>query len=304
MSACLNATLDVVPGVLAGGADLTENTGTDLKDEKRQSAEAPAGRQMRYGIREHGMGGIMVGMARHGGVLPVGGTFFVFSDYMRGSVRLAALSATKCVFVWTHDSVGLGEDGPTHQPIEHLASLARDARAAHDPSCRCERDDAGVAHRGRLARADRTGPDSSERPGARRHGRRRGRTGRVRAVRCAPPSTFDRAHRHGQRGLGVHRRRSAPARRRRRASAWCRCRRGTSSRRNRRAIATPCCRRASRRCRSRRARHSAGSATRTLRWASTASVHRHPAPRSSIDLGINPAHVVERARALLEGSST
>jgi transketolase len=123
LSACLNATLDVLPGVIAGGADLTENTGTDLKDEHRQSAEAPAGRQMRYGIREHGMGGIMVGMARHGGVLPVGGTFFVFSDYMRGSVRLAALSRTKCVFVWTHDSVGLGEDGPTHQPVEHLASL-------------------------------------------------------------------------------------------------------------------------------------------------------------------------------------
>ena len=85
---CLNATLDVVPGVIAGGADLTENTGTELKDEKRQSAEAPIGRQMRYGIREHAMGGIMVGMARHGGVVPVGGTFFVFSDYMRGSVRL------------------------------------------------------------------------------------------------------------------------------------------------------------------------------------------------------------------------
>ena len=120
---CLNATLDVVPGVIAGGADLTENTGTELNDEKRQSAEAPIGRQMRYGIREHAMGGIMVGMARHGGVVPVGGTFFVFSDYMRGSVRLAALSKSKCIFVWTHDSVGLGEDGPTHQPIEQLASL-------------------------------------------------------------------------------------------------------------------------------------------------------------------------------------
>ena len=123
LSTVLNATIDVVPGVLAGGADLTENTGTDLKDSRRQSAEAPAGRQIRFGIREHGMGGIMVGMARHGGVLPVGGTFFVFSDYMRGSVRLAALSQAKCVFVWTHDSVGLGEDGPTHQPIEQLASL-------------------------------------------------------------------------------------------------------------------------------------------------------------------------------------
>ncbi len=123
LSTCLNATVDVIPAVIAGGADLTENTGTDLRDEKRQSLEAPSGRQLRYGIREHGMGGIMVGMARHGGVLPVGGTFFVFSDYMRGSVRLAALSHAKVVFVWTHDSVGLGEDGPTHQPIEHVASL-------------------------------------------------------------------------------------------------------------------------------------------------------------------------------------
>ena len=123
ISACLNATLEVVPGVMAGGADLTENTGTDLKGEDRQSADKPAGRQIRFGIREHGMGGILVGMAHHGGVLPVGGTFFVFSDYMRGAARLAALSEAKCVFVWTHDSVGLGEDGPTHQPIEHLASL-------------------------------------------------------------------------------------------------------------------------------------------------------------------------------------
>jgi transketolase len=122
-ASCLNATLEVVPGVMAGGADLTENTGTDLKGEDRQSPEKPAGRQIRFGVREHGMGGIMVGMAHHGGVLPVGGTFFVFSDYMRGAARLAALSEAKCVFVWTHDSVGLGEDGPTHQPIEHLASL-------------------------------------------------------------------------------------------------------------------------------------------------------------------------------------
>jgi transketolase len=123
ISACLNATLEVVPGVMAGGADLTENTGTELKGEDRQSPDKPAGRQIRFGIREHGMGGILVGMAHHGGVLPVGGTFFVFSDYMRGAARLAALSEAKCVFVWTHDSVGLGEDGPTHQPIEHLASL-------------------------------------------------------------------------------------------------------------------------------------------------------------------------------------
>jgi transketolase len=120
---CINATLDVVPGVLAGGADLTGNTGTDLDDEPRQSAEHPQGRQLYFGVREHGMGGILNGMALHGGTIPVGGTFFVFSDYMRGAVRLAALSEAHCVFVWSHDSVGLGEDGPTHQPVEHLAAL-------------------------------------------------------------------------------------------------------------------------------------------------------------------------------------
>ena len=120
---CINAVLDVVPGLVVGGADLTGNTGTKLKEQPRQSAEDPAGRQVFYGVREHGMGGVMNGMALHGGVLPVGGTFFVFSDYMRGSVRLAAISQAKVVYCFTHDSVGLGEDGPTHQPIEHLASL-------------------------------------------------------------------------------------------------------------------------------------------------------------------------------------
>ena len=78
---------------------------------------------MAYGVREHAMGGVMVGMSRHGGVLPVGGTFFVFSDYMRGAVRLAALSETKVIFAWSHDSVGLGQDGPTHQPVEQLAAM-------------------------------------------------------------------------------------------------------------------------------------------------------------------------------------
>ena len=78
---------------------------------------------MHYGIREHGMGGVMNGLAKHGGVLPVGGTFLVFSDYMRGSVRLAALSQAKVIYSFTHDSVGVGEDGPTHQPIEHVAAL-------------------------------------------------------------------------------------------------------------------------------------------------------------------------------------
>src|SRR5205085_6312830 len=91
--------------------------------EPRQSAGDPAGRQLFFGVREHGMGGVMNGMALHGGVVPVGGTFFNFSDYMRGAVRLAAISEAHVVYSWTHDSVGLGEDGPTHQPVEQLMSL-------------------------------------------------------------------------------------------------------------------------------------------------------------------------------------
>jgi transketolase len=120
---CLNATADVVPGLLAGGADLTGNTGTKLDGAPLQSREHPEGRAIAYGIREHGMGGIMNGIAMHGGAIPVGGTFFNFSDYMRGSVRLAAMSEAHVIYSWTHDSVGLGEDGPTHQPVEHLASF-------------------------------------------------------------------------------------------------------------------------------------------------------------------------------------
>jgi len=121
--ACVQALVDVVPGLMAGGADLTGNTGTVIKDHGVQSVAEPGGRQIYFGIREHGMGAAMNGMALHGGVVPVGGTFFVFSDYMRGSVRLAAISEAKVVYSWTHDSVGLGEDGPTHQPIEHLAAV-------------------------------------------------------------------------------------------------------------------------------------------------------------------------------------
>jgi transketolase len=121
--ACLNAVVDVVPGLVAGGADLTGNTGTKLDGEERQSATAPSGRQIYFGVREHAMGAVMNGMALHGGVLPVGGTFFNFSDYMRGAVRLAAISGAHVIFSWTHDSVALGEDGPTHQPVEQLATM-------------------------------------------------------------------------------------------------------------------------------------------------------------------------------------
>jgi transketolase len=119
----INAIADTVPGLLAGGADLTGNTGTKLDGQGVQSASTPDGRLMHFGVREHGMGGVMTGMAMHGGVHPVGGTFFIFSDYMRGAVRVAAISGAKVTYSWTHDSVGLGPDGPTHQPIEHIASL-------------------------------------------------------------------------------------------------------------------------------------------------------------------------------------
>ncbi len=120
---CLTAAAEVVPGLIAGSADLTGNTDTQIKGAESLSADVPDGRVIHFGIREHAMGGIMNGMALHGGVLPVGGTFLNFADYMRGSVRLAALSQAHVIYSWTHDSVGLGEDGPTHQPIEHLASL-------------------------------------------------------------------------------------------------------------------------------------------------------------------------------------
>ena len=119
----LNSLVDSVPAIAGGGADLTGNTGTELKGQTPMSAEAPDGRQIHFGVREHAMGATMNGMALHGGILPVGGTFLVFSDYMRPSVRLAALMGTKVLFAWSHDSVGVGEDGPTHQPVEHVASL-------------------------------------------------------------------------------------------------------------------------------------------------------------------------------------
>jgi len=122
-AACLDALLDVVPAIIGGGADLTGNTGTTIKGHGIQGPDCPEGRQLYFGVREHAMGAICNGMALHGGALPVCGTFLVFSDYMRGAVRLAALSSARTIFIWTHDSVGVGEDGPTHQPVEQAAAL-------------------------------------------------------------------------------------------------------------------------------------------------------------------------------------
>lgn len=120
---CLKTLAALNPHIVAGGADLTGNTGTKLADAKPISRDCADGQQIYFGVREHAMAATMVGMSRHGGIFPVGGTFLVFSDYMRPSVRLAAMCEAKAVFAWSHDSVAVGEDGPTHQPIEHLASL-------------------------------------------------------------------------------------------------------------------------------------------------------------------------------------
>ena len=116
-------TYDNLPGLVSGSADLSGSNGTVLDRATPLSRSDPGGRYVHFGIREHAMAASMVGMAKHGGILPIGGTFFVFSDYMKPSIRLAALSKAKVCFVFTHDSVGVGEDGPTHQPIEHLAAL-------------------------------------------------------------------------------------------------------------------------------------------------------------------------------------
>jgi len=119
----IDAARDDLPGLVVGAADLTFNTGARLSGATALSAAHPEGRQLFFGVREHAMGAIAVGMALHGGILPAVGTFLVFADYMRPAVRLAALSRAKVIFVFSHDSVGVGEDGPTHQPVEQLASL-------------------------------------------------------------------------------------------------------------------------------------------------------------------------------------
>ena len=110
-------------GITSGSADLTDNTGVVVSFSSAHTADNPGGRQIYYGIREFAMGAIMVGQALHGGIRPIGSTFFVFSDYVRPALRMAALSEASALFVFTHDSVGVGEDGPTHQPIEQLMSL-------------------------------------------------------------------------------------------------------------------------------------------------------------------------------------
>ena len=128
----LNKLAPVLPELWGGSADLAESNNTTMKGEPsflptehstKEFAGSPYGRILHFGVREHAMGAILNGIVLHGGTRPYGGTFLVFSDYMRPAVRLAALMKLPSIYVWTHDSIGLGEDGPTHQPVEHLAAL-------------------------------------------------------------------------------------------------------------------------------------------------------------------------------------
>jgi transketolase len=120
----INAVATRLPELAGGSADLAPSTETLIKDGGEFLPGAPSGgRNFHFGVREHGMGAILNGMARHSGVIPYGATFLIFSDYMRASIRLAALTGIRVIYVFTHDSIGLGEDGPTHQPVEHLAAL-------------------------------------------------------------------------------------------------------------------------------------------------------------------------------------
>ena len=150
----LNAIAARVPELIGGSADLAPSNNTVIKGAGTFSADDYAGRNFHFGIREHGMGGIMNGMALHGGVVPYGGTFLIFSDYMRPPMRLAAFMERQVIYVFTHDSIGLGEDGPTHQPVEQLSAL----RCVPNLTVIRPADAGETAEAWRVALRHRTGP--------------------------------------------------------------------------------------------------------------------------------------------------
>ncbi len=154
--AVLNAIGTSIPELLGGSADLSGSNLTLRKGDQPFSASNRGGRYVYYGVREHAMGAIMNGLSLHGGVIPYAGTFLVFSDYMRPAIRLAALMRTQAIYVFTHDSIGLGEDGPTHQPIEHLSAL----RSIPNLLVLRPADASEVAECWRVAINHRTGPSA------------------------------------------------------------------------------------------------------------------------------------------------
>ena len=150
----LNALAPVIPNLIGGSADLAPSNKTIISGSPDFQPDSYRGRNFRFGVREHGMGAILNGMALHGGVIPYGGTFLVFSDYMRASVRLAALMGVPVIYVFTHDSIGVGEDGPTHQPVEHVAAL----RAIPNLTVIRPADANEVAQAWKVALTNRSGP--------------------------------------------------------------------------------------------------------------------------------------------------
>jgi len=150
----INAIARTIPELIGGSADLASSTNTIIKGEPSFSAENYAGRNFHFGIREHGMGSIMNGMSLTGGIIPYGATFLIFSDYMRPPVRLACIMDRHVIYVYTHDSIGLGEDGPTHQPIEQLSAL----RAIPEMTLIRPADASETAEAWRVALKHRKGP--------------------------------------------------------------------------------------------------------------------------------------------------
>jgi transketolase len=260
----ISAVADLVPGLMIGSADLTGNTGMAVKSVGVMEPNDATGRGIHYGIREHGMSAAANGMAVSG-LLPSIGTFFVFSDYARPAVRLAAIMQTKVAFVWTHDSVAVGEDGPTHEPVEHLASL----RAM--PFLRVIRPaDANEVAAAWRVHLDGTGPTAilcsrqklvvldgtAERSGAdcvkaRTHSSTKARRPLTScSSRPAPKSRWQSRRVPRSSSVGFR-------------SGSCRCRRGISSRSNPRRTGRPCCPPTGRHLRWKRACVSGGSATPT-----------------------------------------
>ena len=119
----LQSLIDEVPNMIGGSADLTGSNSTLVDGQSILNSENQAGRYIYYGVREHAMGAIMSGISLHGGLVPYGGTFLVFADYMRPAIRLASMMGLQGIYVFTHDSIGVGEDGPTHHPFVHLWAL-------------------------------------------------------------------------------------------------------------------------------------------------------------------------------------
>ena len=237
----LEALVPATPELIGGSADLTGSNLTFVKSMGTVSAGNFSGRYIHYGVREHGMTAAANGMALHGGLIPYTGTFFVFTDYMRPAIRIGAITRAHVIHVLTHDSIGLGEDGPTHQPIEHLASLrAMPHLHVYRPADAME-----VAECWELAirRARRPEPAGADPPGAADHAHRhRGEPLRARRL-CAGRgggSARRDADRHRLRGVDRDGRARRPGRRGRPGRRWSRCRAGSCSRSRTKRIVCRC----------------------------------------------------------------